>query len=85
MFRAIMSDEANLQLAERARKAAKIIAEPALFKVCESCESIVAARVAVCPNCFGYRFDEQAAVVVAQARLLGSREQKSVVAEDLNR
>jgi hypothetical protein len=80
-----MSDEANTQLAERARKAAKIIAEPALFKVCEGCESIVAARVAMCPNCYGYRFDESPAAVVAQAQLLGSREQRSVVAEDLDR
>ncbi len=70
-------------LKERARKAAKIIAKPADFKVCEGCDSIVAARVATCPNCHGYRFDEKPASVVEQARLLASRAQTSVIADDL--
>ncbi|MCX6967503.1 MAG: hypothetical protein NTZ46_06935 [Verrucomicrobia bacterium] len=70
-------------LKERARKAAKIIAKPAEFKVCEGCDSIVAVRVATCPNCHGYRFDEKAESVVEQARLLASRAQTSVIAEDL--
>ncbi len=78
-----MSDEANAHLAERARKAARIIAEPTLFKVCEGCESIVAARVTICPNCYGYRFNPDPASVTAQAQLLAAREQKSVLAEDL--
>jgi hypothetical protein len=77
-----MSQE-NPHLAERAQKAAKIIADPTAFKVCESCESIVAARVTMCPNCNGYRFDEDSSAVVEQARLLGSREQTSVREEDL--
>lgn len=71
------------QLAERARKAEKIIANPTQFKVCEGCESIVAVRVATCPNCHGYRFDDNPEAVVAQARLLGSRAQTSVIEEDL--
>jgi hypothetical protein len=75
--------EPNEHLSERARKAAKIIAEPDKFKVCEGCDSIVAARVATCPNCNGYRFNEDAEAVIEQARLLGSREQQSVIAEDL--
>jgi hypothetical protein len=75
--------EPNEHLSERARKAAKIIAEPDKFKVCEGCDSIVAARVATCPNCNGYRFNEEAEAVIEQARLLGSREQQSVIAEDL--
>lgn len=70
-------------LKERARKAEKIIAKPTEFKVCEGCESIVAVRVATCPNCHGYRFDESPAAVVKQARLLASRAQTSVIAEDL--
>lgn len=77
-----MSDSDD-HLSQRARKAAKIIAEPDKFKVCEGCESIVAARVATCPNCNGYRFNEDPAAVVEQARLLGSRAQQSVIAEDL--
>ena len=75
--------EPNEHLSDRAQKAARIIANPEKFKVCEGCESIVAARVATCPNCNGYRFDEDAKAVVEQAQLLGSREQQSVIAEDL--
>jgi RNA polymerase subunit RPABC4/transcription elongation factor Spt4 len=78
-----MTEEDNSHLAERARKAAKIVADPAQFKVCEGCESIVAARVVICPNCYGYRFNEEEAAVVEQAKLLATREQTSVVAEDL--
>ncbi len=78
-----MSEEANPHLAERARKAAKIISEPTQFKVCEGCESIVASRVVICPNCYGYRFNEDPAAVVEQAKLLASREQTSVIADDL--
>ena len=70
-------------LKDRARKAAKIIAKPTEFKVCESCESIVTLRAATCPNCHGYRFDETPESVVTQARLLASRAQTSVVADDL--
>lgn len=70
-------------LEERAARAEKIIAAPENFKVCEGCESIVAARVVTCPNCHGYRFDEAAERVVDQARLLASRPQQSVTSADL--
>jgi len=76
-----MQEDSHLK--ERARKAAKIIAKPTEFKVCEGCDSIVAVRVATCPNCHGYRFDEKPESIVAQARLLASRAQTSVVADDL--
>jgi hypothetical protein len=75
--------EPDPHLAERARKASKIIAEPSKFKICEGCESIVAARVVICPNCYGYRFNADPNAVIAQATLLASREQTSVVQEDL--
>jgi hypothetical protein len=75
--------EAERQRQDRSRKAEKIIADPSNFKVCEGCDSIVAARVAICPNCYGYRFDEDPSMVVEHARTLGSREQRSVVADDL--
>jgi hypothetical protein len=39
--------------------------------------------VATCPNCHGYRFDATPETVVAQARLLASRAQTSVIADDL--
>lgn len=71
------------QLNERARRAEKIIAKPTDYKVCEGCDSVVAARVATCPNCHGYRFDETPQTVVDQARALAARPQTSVVAEDL--
>ena len=76
-----MSKESHL--AERAERAAKIIAEPERFKICEGCESIVAARVVTCPNCHGYRFDEQAEAVIEQAKLLASRPQTSVTSGDM--
>jgi len=72
----------NSHLADRAARAEKIIAAPGNFKVCEGCESIVTARVTQCPNCHGYRFDESSERVVEQARLLASRPQQSVTAQD---
>jgi hypothetical protein len=73
----------GMSLSERAAKAAKIAEEPHLYKVCEGCDSIVTERVATCPSCHGYRFDGDPGAVIEQARILGSREQRSVVTEDL--
>lgn len=70
-------------LSDRSAKAAKIIAQPGSYKVCESCDSIVTARVALCPNCNGYRFNEDPLAVIEQARLLAARVQTSVTHEDL--
>jgi len=70
-------------LTERAKKAEKIIARPQGYKVCDGCDSIVTARVATCPNCNGYRFDASPDSVIAQAKLLASRDQTSVAAQDL--
>lgn len=67
----------------RAETAAKIAANPSGYKVCEGCESIVCSPTAICPNCHSFRFDSEPPRVIAQARILGSREQKSVTAEDL--
>ena len=67
----------------RAEAAAKIAANPAAYKVCEGCNSIVGGGTDICPNCHSYRFDASATQVVRQARLLGSREQTSVTASDL--
>ena len=72
-----------MALEERARKAREIAAQADRYKVCEGCESIVAERVVNYPNCHGYRFDGAPARVISQAELLGTREQTSVVAEDL--
>lgn len=67
----------------RQAKAAKIAANPASYKVCEGCDSIVGAGAVLCPNCHSYRFDASAERVVQQAMALGSREQTSVTAGDL--
>ena len=70
-------------LAARAERAAQIVRQPHLYKVCEGCESIVRLHVVTCPNCHGYRFEDDPDAVVIQAKLLASREQRSVVEEDL--
>jgi predicted ATP-dependent serine protease len=67
-------------MVERSEKAARIIAQPKQFKICESCESLVARRVALCPNCNGYRFDEAPESVAEQAKLLASKVQSTVPA-----
>lgn len=67
----------------RAETAAKIAALPQNYKVCEGCDSIVGKATSICPNCHSFRFDSTPEVVIKQATLLGSREQRSVTAEDL--
>jgi hypothetical protein len=71
------------QLSSRAEAAAKIAANPADYKVCEGCDSILGSATAMCPNCHGYRFDATVAQVTRLARILGSRAQTSVTASDL--
>jgi RNA polymerase subunit RPABC4/transcription elongation factor Spt4 len=68
----------------RMAQAHRIAANPSAFKICEGCDSIVAASVAMCPNCHSYRFDAEAQRVVEQAMRIGAREQRSVTAEDLS-
>jgi len=63
---------------DRARQADKIVKNPANYKICEGCDSIVLAKAHTCPNCASYRFQEGPASVVAQARLLGKRELQRV-------
>jgi hypothetical protein len=72
-----------MSLSERAAKAAKIAAEPHLYKVCEACDSIVTRRVTTCPSCHGYRFNVDPEAVITQAKVLGARDQTSVLSEDL--
>lgn len=70
-------------LLERAKRARRIVRNPNQYKVCFGCDSIVAAKVTICPNCHSYRFEMDEAFVVHQAQVLSRREQHSVVAEDL--
>ena len=69
---------------DRASAAAKILAKPADYKVCDGCGSIVLKKALLCPNCHAYRFDESTPLVIKQAKLLGSREAASVTKEDYN-
>lgn len=71
------------QMAERAARAQKIIDAPQNYKICEGCESIVARRVDTCPNCHGYRFNEDDSVIIDHAKALAARPQTSVTASDL--
>ena len=68
----------------RAEAAARIAENPAGYKVCEGCDSIIGSGAAICPNCHSFRFDGTHERVVMQARILGAREQTSVTAGDLH-
>lgn len=67
----------------RQKQAAKILEQPADYKVCEGCGSIVTVRTSHCPSCHAYRFDASAERVIGQARLLGGRQASSVLSSDL--
>ncbi|MCX6934811.1 MAG: hypothetical protein NTZ01_01220 [Verrucomicrobia bacterium] len=72
------------QTTDRAGAAAKILAHPADYKVCEGCGSIVLKKALLCPNCHAYRFDESLVRVKKQATILGSRGAASVTRDDYN-
>ncbi len=78
-----MPEHADSSLNERARRADRIVKNPQKYKICEGCESIVASKVAICPNCHSYRFEIDRESVVAQARMLGQRQAQSVLLSDL--
>jgi uncharacterized paraquat-inducible protein A len=75
--------EKDPALMERAKRARRIVRNPDQYKVCLGCDSIVAAKVSICPNCHSYRYEAEQDQVVRQAQILSQREQHSVVAEDL--
>ncbi len=79
-----MSSESAPHDSDRKQRALKIVANPAAFKVCEGCGSVVARAVAMCSNCNAYRFDESIAGVTRQAKFLAARQRQSVIAEDLD-
>ena len=70
-------------LIERAKRARRIARNPMQYKVCGGCDSIVTTKVNLCPNCHGYRFENDLSYVVKQAKALSEREQKTVLSEDL--
>tara|TARA_B100001057_G_C22864605_1_gene955948 strand:- start:148 stop:390 length:243 start_codon:yes stop_codon:yes gene_type:complete len=73
----------NDALDDRARRADKIIKNPKNYKICAGCESIVAKKVIICPNCHAYRYIDSESMVVSQAQELGNREARSVLGADL--
>ena len=73
----------NESLVARGERAAQIMRQPALYKVCEGCESIVVVDAATCPNCHGYRFDLNTERVRSQADILGKRLPTSVPPSEL--
>jgi hypothetical protein len=62
------SIEARQQIADR------ITCRPRDYKVCCGCESVVRERVATCPRCNAYRFEDDPRTVVAHALELANRE-----------
>jgi rRNA maturation endonuclease Nob1 len=73
----------NETLAARAERAAQIVKEPEFYKVCEGCESIVTREATTCPNCHGYRFDDEPDRIRSQAEILGKRLPTSVPPSEL--
>ena len=70
-------------MVDRARRAERIVRNPEQYKVCMGCDSIVAKKVSICPNCHSYRYETDEQMVVDQARVLSRREKHSVIADDL--
>lgn len=68
---------------DRLKQAQKIMEQPADYKVCEGCGSIVTVRTTACPSCHAYRFDESETRVVTQAKALARRQASSVLSSDL--
>ena len=73
----------NELLNERARRADRIVRNPEKYKICGGCESIIAEKVTICPNCHAYRFITDKDKVIVQAQALATREPRSEVANDL--
>jgi len=74
----------NEALNERARRADKIVRNPENYKICGGCESIVAEKVTICPNCHAYRFITEENRIIIQAQELANREPRSVAITDLD-
>ena len=78
-----MPNDTSQDIESRALQAEKIAQDPGRYKVCLCCDSIVTTKVVICPNCHGYRFEDDQSHVASHARYLGTREQSSVLASDL--
>lgn len=65
--------ETDPEMQLRQRQSGMVLANPEDFKVCEACGSIARTRAPLCPACNGYRFNADAAHVVARVYLIGAR------------
>ena len=69
--------EEEAELEERRKTGEIVLAAPGEFKVCEACGSIIYARAVFCPQCNGYRFDDQAGAVVLRIQTISIRPSQS--------
>ncbi len=58
--------------------------KPGCMMACCICDSIIAAGMAACPCCNGYRFETDHALLVAHIRIISSRPESSVKPGDLS-
>lgn len=74
----------NQELKDRQEMARQIISDPAGYRICLVCESIVYRNGrAFCSHCRGYRFSEDDEEVVEHAKVLAARPKTSVTEEDM--
>jgi hypothetical protein len=59
-----------------------VIENTDLFKVCDSCESILSFKTNICPVCSGYRFDEEIKRIKTLARKFKTRPRTSLLDSD---
>ena len=78
-----MESEKSKSISDRAQRAAEIARNPSKYKICHGCDSIVISTVDICPSCHSYRFEADPMTVVHQAKRLGRRQGRSVLASDL--
>lgn len=67
----------KLIAAQRKERCQEILANPAEYKICEGCSSLLydfKGRDGHCPFCSAYRFEKNIDAIIELAKLLGDRE-----------
>ena len=59
-----------------------VIENSDLFKVCDSCESILTHNTHICPVCNSYRFDNNEKLIKKQARKFKTKPRQSLLDSD---
>ena len=83
MYSGVRSIILTLMKQDRKEMATTISNDPSAYKLCMVCGSIVDKTAATCPDCFAYRFDENAAAVANAALDLAVKPQTAVSHLDL--